>query len=121
MSITSGAAALVRLAQARTRPGGALGGKALRNAVLMAGVPAAYLAGSRRAVAVESNRAQHERLAELERRLEQLEQASLASSAAPGSTTEPRRLHAVGSEPTVDKTRAASHYEVLASQLACER
>jgi hypothetical protein len=118
MSITSGAAALVRLAHVRTK-GGSPGGRALRNVVLMAGVSAAYLAGSRRAA--ESERAQLERLAELERRLEQLEQASLASSASAGATGEARRLHAVGSEPTVDKTRAASHYEVLATQLACER
>jgi hypothetical protein len=122
MSITSGAAALVRLAQARTKDG-ARGGRALRNAVLMAGVPAAYVAGSRKAAA-DSQRAQHERLAELERRLEQLELAALASSASSassGATGEPRRLHAVGTEPTVDKVRAASHYEVLATQLACER
>jgi hypothetical protein len=78
------------------------------------GVPAAYLAGGRRGHATEQ--AQLERIAELERRIEQLESAAAAAAA-----SEPRHLRAVSGPVPVDKDRAASHYEVLASQLACER
>jgi hypothetical protein len=138
MSITSGAAALARLAHRRTRTGGLSAGRTLRGAALVVGASAtAYIAGGRRGHAAE--RAQLDRIAELERRVAQLESAAAKTAAA--TAPEPRHLRAVTAtaadrldgdkdpdkdgdkegEGVVDKDRAASHYEVLASQLACER
>ena len=118
MSITSGAAALVRLAHLRAGSGGSPAGRALRTVVLVVGLPAAYMAGGRRGDATE--RAQLERIAELEHRLERLER-SAEDAASATKAREPRHLRAVTNPVPVDKDRVASHYEVLASQLACER
>jgi hypothetical protein len=128
MSIVSGAAALARVVQVRGKSGGVPVGRVVRNAVLMAGVvPAAYLAGNRRAQI--DGQAQLDRIAELEHRLELLEREQVEGvegndADAPGARSgEGRRLRSVGPHDTVkvDKDRVASHYEVLASQLACER
>jgi hypothetical protein len=121
MSITSGAAALVRLAHLRARSGGSPARRALRTAALVVGVRAAYVAGGRRGRAGED--AHLERISELEQRiehLERLERRAKAAATEAGEPREPRHLRAVAATP-VDKDRAASHYEVLASQLACER
>jgi hypothetical protein len=125
MSITSGAAALVRLARVRARSGGSPAGRALRTAALVIGLPAAYLAGERKGDGDE--RARLERIAELEQRIERLEQLqreaakAAAASATKARDREPRHLRAVSDRAPLDKDRVASHYEVLASQLACER
>jgi hypothetical protein len=115
MSISSGAAALARLAHRSARSGGSPAGRALKNVAIVVGLPAAYLAGGRRGHAAEQ--VQLDRIAELELRIERLESAASATAAA----AEPRRLRAVATPVPVDKDRVASHYEVLASQLACER
>jgi hypothetical protein len=134
MSITSGATGLVRLAHLRATSGVSPAGRVLRSAALVVGLPAVYAAGGRRARATEQ--AHLERIAELEQRIEQLErrerdrqraderkrereQAAVGPAAA--ISREARHLRAVQAPVPIDKHRAASHYEVLASQLACER
>jgi hypothetical protein len=121
MSITSGAAALVRLAHLRARSGGSPAGRAMRTAALVIGLPAAYLAGERKGQSTEQDPL--ERIAELEQRIEQLErlQRETAAEASATRAREPRHLRAVSNPAPLDKDRVASHYELLASQLACER
>jgi len=120
MSITSGAAALVRLAHLRARSSGSPAGRALRTAALVIGLPAVYLAGERRGQTDEQ--AQLDRIAELEQRIEHLERLQRdAAEAEAAQAREPRHLRAVNTPVPLDKDRAAWHYEVLASQLACER
>jgi hypothetical protein len=129
MSITSGAAALMRLAHLRATSGGSSAGRAVRTAALVIALPAAYLAGGRRSQSTEQaghagrdDRAQLDRIAELERRIEQLERLQRdAAEAQAAKPREPRHLRAVSEPAPLDKDRAAMHYEVLASQLACER
>jgi len=123
MSITSGAAALVRLAHLRARSGGSPAGRAMRTAALVIGLPVAYLAGERKGQSVEPDPL--ERIAELEQRIEQLErlqrETAAAAEASATRAREPRHLRAVSTPAPLDKDRVASHYELLASQLACER
>jgi hypothetical protein len=124
MSITSGSAALVRLAHLRARSGGSPAGRVLRSAALVVGLPAAYVAGGRRAQATEQSYL--DRIAELEQRIEQLERREREremkrAREADASRREARHLRAVQAPVPIDKHRVASHYEVLASQLACER
>jgi hypothetical protein len=123
MSITSGAAALVRLAHLRARSGGSPAGRAMRTAALVIGLPAAYLAGERKGPSTEQDPL--ERIAELEQRIEQLErlqrETAAAAEASATRAREPRHLRAVSNPAPLDKDRVASHYELLASQLACER
>ena len=91
----------------------------------MVGLPAAYVAGGRRAKAT-TEQIYLDRIAELERRIEQLERRAREHERerardADASRREARHLRAVQAPVPIYKHRVASHYEVLASQLACER
>jgi hypothetical protein len=110
MSISTDVA-VARLASIRKRSAGLTGGRLLRRLLLVGAVaPVAYAVGARRSSALAHSHLA--KIAELERRLEKLEHAA--------GYAEPETLFSEPDVSTAEKDRIASHYEVLANQLAHE-